>query len=140
MTLASTPQQMVIEQRLYWGASGPTQRTGLNYTSPDSLTANALNSTTIQIPATTTGQAINFATLFPSLVLPLVQYLVEVTQPTPLGFLFYTHSGSSSGEKLPVGPNGYISWIGNGATAPGTVYVDNPGATPIVLEVGIGSN
>lgn len=140
MTINSTANQLVLIQESYWGPTGPTQRTGLNYRSGDSLTAQTQNSTVLQIPAATTGQQINFATLFPTSLLPLFAYVTEVTSPLPLGFKFYTHTGSTSGEKIPVGPNGFFSWIGDGTTAPVPIYVDNAGATAIFLEVGLASN
>lgn len=140
MTLATTAQQLYISLRNYWGPTGPSQRTGLNYTSADSLTAQAQAAQTIQVPAATTAQQINFATLFPAMVLPLYVYVTETTTPTPLGFKYYFHTGSTSLEKQSVGPNGAVSWIGDGATAPNPIYIDNPGATAIVLEVGMASN
>lgn len=139
MTLATSNAQLYLAMRSYWGPQGSTQRTLLNTRSVDSLTAQAAGSTNISIPANTTGSAVNFATYFPAMVLPLFVYIVDVTQPG-VGFKYYFHSGSAANEKQITGPNGYFAWIGDGATAPSTVYIDNATAGVLDLEIGIASN
>lgn len=141
MTLGSTSEQLVLSMRSYWNPQGPTQRTLLNYSSADALTAQGANATNVNVPINTVGFKIDFSQLFPALVLPLFVYVTEVTEPAGIGFLYYFTTGASSGAKQAVGPDGFFSWIGNGTTAPNPIYIDNPSLTTVLdLEVGIASN
>lgn len=139
MTIPTASAQFVLTTRSYWNPQGPTQRTLLNYSSADSLTAQGANSTNVTVPASTTGFTITPATLFPTLVLPLYMYVTDVTSPG-LGFRYYFTSGAAAGAKQTVGPNGYFSWTGDGATAPNPIYIDNTTASVLILEIGIASN
>lgn len=141
MTLNATSAQLVLAMRSYWGPTGPTQRTMLNYSTGDALTANGANSANVTLTASQVGKLIDFTALFPALVLPLFVYVVDVTSPTGIGFKYYFTNGAAGADKQTVGASGFFAWTSDGATAPSHIYIDNPSSTTqLVLEVGIASN
>lgn len=143
VALPTVATQFILTLRSYLNPQGPTQTTLLNFDVPDSTTANASGSQPIIVPANTVGQAINFASMFPSLLLPLFVFIADITTPaTAPGFNWYTHAAAGAGEKQPVGPNGFMCWGGATAAATGAnpIYIDNPTNNELVLQVGCVSN
>jgi hypothetical protein len=130
MAVNVTPQQAVVSLKAYLGSSPPNQQMSVYYLSPDTLQGSVQNSNTINVPATTTDQAVNLATIFPAAVTPVIIQIVEVTT-VPTGFSFTTVSGS--GRQL-IGAGSFIAWQPTNLT---TIYISNTAATPITLTIGI---
>jgi hypothetical protein len=137
--LATVASQFVLTLRSYVNPQGPTARQMLNYFSADTLTAQAASADTFSIPANTTGYTINLGTTFPAMLLPLFIYVSDITSPG-LGFKYYFHTGSTASEKQVVGASGFVAWLSDGATAPNTIYIDNPTNSTLLVECGVVSN
>lgn len=136
--LPAVASQLLISLRSYMNPQGPTQQTLLNFTTPDQLTANAGSTQQIIIPPATTNYAVNLATLFPAFLLPLFWAIFDITNPG-IGFSFSSNSGGANPQT--VGANGWLAWMGDGATAPSTIYVTNASPTSeLVLAITAASN
>jgi hypothetical protein len=130
MAVNVTPQQCVVSLKAYLGPQQPNQQLSIFYLSPDTLMGSVQNSYTFNVPATTTDQVLNLATVFPAAVTPVIIQIVEVTT-VPTGFSFTTVAGS--GRQL-IGPGGFVAWQPTNLTS---VLISNTAATAITLTVGI---
>ena len=140
VALPATASQMIASLRAYINPQGPAQTPLCNYTSADSQTANVFASTPVTVAANTVGFQINFATLFPACLLPLFVAIMDITNPG-VGYLWYGNTGASAAQKFGVGANGFgPCFIGDGATAPNPIYIDNPTNNALLLQVSIASN
>jgi hypothetical protein len=136
-TLPITAQQCVISLKAYLGTSPPNQLLSVFYLSADTQTGSIQNRQSIIVPASTTDQAVNLATIFPAALNPVIFQIVETTN-VPTGFSFTTVSGS--GRQIIGGVGlaaGFVCWMGTTTT---TVYVSNTQGTEITLDIGVISN
>lgn len=106
------------------------------YQEPTTTTVSYWLESEVNIPANTTNQSLNLATLLPSATAGVFLYLMENTNP-PTGFSFST---TSAGTFLPINPGGYVSFRLGGGALP-TVYLTNTNLTTSVnILIGVASN
>lgn len=132
--------QAVISLRAYLAAQGPTQQVILNYSSPDPLVAAQGNTLTITVAENTANQEINLPVLLAAFTEPVFISIAEVAQPNA-GLGFKLSSVSAGTNPQVVGPNGFIAWLSDGATAMNPIYITNSNlTTELIVSIGVMSN
>ncbi len=125
--------QAVISLRSYMNPQGATQQTIANYASANDVVAAAGDTGTVVIANGTTDNELDLAAMFPAMTGPIFVVIQEVTNPG-VGFLWGTAAGDVTQS---VGANGFVAWTADGTTALESIFVDNPDADDIVLQVGV---
>jgi hypothetical protein len=131
-TLAGTAQPTYISLQAYLGPSDYAHQTVIDYVSPQTQTATVANMVTISVPASTSYQAVNLATLFPSLTSCVFLSAVDVTSPGQ-GFSISTVNGSGN---ITVAPGAWFAYMPNSG-APPTVYLTNTSTTAALVQISV---
>lgn len=127
-----TPTQAIINIAAFFNSQGPFQQQVLNWASPDSLKAAAPGQVIVEVPALAVDYQVNLAALFPNFSAPIFVSLADITFPG-VGFSWST---VALGAKQTVGPNRFIAWMPDGATALQSLYINNPTNNLLILQVG----
>lgn len=103
----------------------------MKYVEPPTTLAAIQLINVVRVPALTTNQSINLATLFPALTAgSTVAISLRDVSGTPIPF---TVSTAAADPGLPIRAGGFLAWA---ASSLPTIYVDNPHAT-LALELQI---
>ena len=130
VTTNANPQQVEVNAEVSFGLGYGTNTNLLNYVEPGTTTCLFNGSTTIFIPASTTNQAVNLATLFPYINTPVLWGWKDISSPGQA----VTWSLTSSGATMNQAAGGFCLFRVNG-NAP-TVYFNNTSMTePAILQV-----
>jgi hypothetical protein len=116
----ASPQQVQISSQICFGLSQNNNTVLQNYNEVSTTTALFQGSIDVPVPANSTNNAFNLATLFPVANTPLLWGIQDISNPgtqVNVGL-------SSSGPRFNLNPNGYLTARVNGG-AP-TIYIDNP--------------
>ena len=92
----------------------------MNYCEPGTTQSLFGNSNTVFVPANTTGQAINLATMFPNINSALLWGIQDISNPGQLVSI----GMAANGSRYTLAPGGFQVTRVSGS-AP-TLYVDNP--------------
>lgn len=129
--VAST--QAVISLRSYMNPTGPTQQAILNWSTPDSFTADAPFVLPLTVASSTTT-TFNLATLLAACTAPVFVSVTDVSNPG----IAFTLTIGASGATIGVGANSWIAWTADGTTVLPSIMVTNPSSTQeLVISVGV---
>lgn len=132
---AGVSQNIQLGAQMVMGMQSQYPNTLFQYQEPVTTTAQFQGSTIVSVPANTTNNQINTATLFPGCVTPVAIGVQEMTNPG----LQVNVGLSSSDTRLQIAPGGFILLRLNGGFP--TFYVDNPSvSSPALVRVFILSN
>lgn len=120
---SASPQNVQIGVQAVFGQQQTYPYQLFQYVEPSTTTCQFGTSTIVKIPANSTNNAINTATLFPGLTTPVLWGIADVTYP-PLGMNVGLSSG---GARQNMAPQGF--WITRVQSGFPTFYVDNPSAS-----------
>lgn len=124
---SASAQQIQVSGQLCFGTQNVYPNVLFQYQESGLTTAQYGGSTTISIPANTTNQAINTATLFPGIVTPVAFVVQEITNPPQqlnIGL-------ASGGARIDLNPQGFLMVRVSGGFP--TFYLDNPSMSEAAL-------
>jgi hypothetical protein len=124
---SATAQQIQLSTQVIFGMQQQYSSPIFNYTEPSTTTAQYFGNTTVSIPANSTNNVINTATLFPAWNTPVCIGIAEITTPS----LNLNVGLSSGGPRFQLAPGGYLVYRSNGGLP--SIYVDNPSASSAAL-------
>jgi hypothetical protein len=119
----AAPQQVQINSQIVFGLAQNNNTVLQNYIEPNTTTALFPGMLLVVVPANSTNNAYNLATLFPLANTPIMWGIMDVSNPGQqinVGL-------AASGQRFMLNPNGYLTARVNGG-AP-TLYIDNPSAS-----------
>lgn len=121
----------------FLGSPDFQHQTVANFQSNETFTAAAVANTIVSVPANTTDQAVNLATLFPALTATSFIVVQDVTATPGQPFSVTTVSGSG---RIAIAGGGFLAWTQNGG-APPTLYLTNPSTTTASdIQISVMSN
>lgn len=131
----ATPTQVTIDADIIFGLAQWANMPLFRYIEPTSTTCLFAESATVVVPPATSNQAVNLATLFPSINTAVAYCVTDISYPgqqVSIGM-------ASGGSRFTLAANGFLMARVNG-TAP-TLYVDNASASAsaILRVVAIGN-
>lgn len=120
---SSTAQNIQLSSQMVFGLQNVYPNTIFQYQEPSTTTAQFSGSTAVTIPANSTDNVVDTATLFPAFGTPVCFGLHEVTSPAlPLNIGL-----SAGGPRIQMNAAGFM--IFRVAAGNPVFYVDNPSAT-----------
>jgi hypothetical protein len=119
----ATPVQFELNAQVNYGLSYLGNATVFTYAEPNQSTALFSTSQTVLIPANSTNNTVNLATLFPNVNNPLVFVLTDISNPGQemnIGM-------ASGGSRFDMNPNGFFMFrVSQSTGSCPTLYIDNP--------------
>ncbi len=122
-------QNVQISSQVVMGLQGIYPDILLQYQEPTTTTAQFAGSTTVVIPANTTGNVVSCATLFPAFASPVCIGLQDVTNPGQ-----QVNVGTSTDDgRINMAASGFFVYrVADGLP---TFYIDNPGDSDAAIRV-----
>ncbi len=126
---AGTNQNVQISSQVALGLQSAYPQTILQYQEPSTTTAQFSGSTTVTIPASSTDNQINTATLFPGITSPICFGIEDVTDPG----VAVSYGTSADDERINLAAGGFAVY--RVASGMPTYYFDNATASDASIRV-----